>query len=166
MDYGQWSESKWPDLLCFITRVSIYTWPRRWLRIAAETTWMPGGWQRWGGAVEPPPQRNRNAVTRPIRYSCTVSAAVHCGNLSGWCVSSRNTRPWWRGWIGMLPRCPPRTPRRKRSRWRCGRSTSSGRRATLCAPKTRPSSQREVIDPLPPPSAVKPLVGCRCVGSG
>lgn len=37
-----------------------------------------------------------------------------------------------------------RTPLRKLSKWKCGRSTSSGRRATRYAQKTRPSSQREV----------------------
>lgn len=34
-------------LVWFVNRGSMCTWPKRWLRTAAETTWMPGEWQRW-----------------------------------------------------------------------------------------------------------------------
>lgn len=51
----------------------------------------------------------------------------------------------WRGWTATPPLSPPRTPRRRLSRWTCGRSTSSGRRAILCVQRIKLSSQKEVI---------------------
>lgn len=63
-----------------------------------------------------------------------------------WCnvMYFRSMRLWWRGWTGTLPQYPRRTYLRKPSRWRCGRSTFSGRKATHYVLKIRPSSRREV----------------------
>lgn len=114
-------------MICFTSRASTCTWLRRWLRIEAETTWMPEEWQRWGLG---------HSLIRTHTCSCKLIHTV---------PEFRSMRLWWRGWTGTHPRCRHRTRHRKPSKWKCGRSTSSGKKVTHYAQKTRLSSQKEVI---------------------
>lgn len=54
-----------------MNRESMCTWPKRWLRIEVETTWMLGEWQRWD-------QRHKYAQTclQSLCYKLSKSQAV------------------------------------------------------------------------------------------
>lgn len=118
----------WP-LCVFMYRASTYTWPKRWSRTAAETTWTPGESLKW------------DHLTDRVSWLSTDPSNL---NLTGVLCVYRSMRLWWRVWTGTPRRYHHRTPPRRPSRWTCGRSTSSGRRATHCAQKTKHWSQREV----------------------
>lgn len=136
-------------------------WPKRWLKTGAETTWTPGesprwvlhGWKCMMGYSSSGLQKSSKIKYYSLKSLTIASASLsprHVPLLWFLCADGvivipfRSMRQWWRVWTGTPPRCRPRTPHRRPSRWRCGRNTSSGRRATHCVPKIRPSSPREV----------------------
>ncbi len=128
------------------------TWPKRWLKTGAETTWTPGESPRWvctGQSVWWDTATGVLICARKLKnkvLSLTVAPAHLFFLVMFLCadVPFRSMRRWWRVWTGTPPLCRPRTPHRRPSRWRCGRNTSNGKRATRCVRKIRPSSPREV----------------------